>query len=63
MAKYNFLELTRAKNDSLVYIEAGHISTMYSIDSATLVYLTGDPMPVSVLETPEQILALMGFSN
>lgn len=61
MAKYNFLKLTRAKNGDPVYIEAGHISTMFIVDRATEVYLTGDPTPVSVLETPEQILALMDF--
>lgn len=63
MAKYDFLKLTRAKNGGPAYIEAGHISTMLIVDGATDVYLTGDPSPVTVLETPEQILGLMGFSD
>lgn len=61
MAKYDFLKLTRSKDGSPAYIEAGHISTMFIVDRATHVYLTGDPTPVVVAETPEQILALMGF--
>lgn len=61
MARYDFLKLTRSKDGSPAYIEAGHISTMLIVDKATYVYLTGDPTPVSVVETPEQILALMGF--
>lgn len=61
MAKYDFLKLTRTRDGSPVYIEAGHISTMFIVDKATMMYLTGDPSPVSVLETPEQILALMDF--
>ena len=63
MAKYDFFKLTRAKNGDPVYIAAGHISTMLIRDRATEVYLTGDPTPVAVVETPEQILALMGFSD
>ena len=63
MAKYNFIKLTMSKNGAPVYIEAGHISTMISDDSATAVYLTGDPTPVSVRETPEQIIGLMDYWN
>ncbi len=63
MAKYDFLKLTRSKDGSPAYIEAGHISTMLIVDKATEVYLTGDPTPVAVVETPERILALMGFSD
>ena len=63
MAKYDFLKLTRSRDGSPAYIEAGHISTMLIDDKITHVYLTGDSSPVAVLETPEQILALMGFSN
>ena len=63
MAKYDFLKLTRALTGPPVYIEVGHISTMirWNNNEKTDVYLTGDNIPVAVLETPEQILDLLNF--
>ena len=61
MAKYDFLKLTRTKDAGAVYIEAGHLSAMIPLldGKGTDVYLTGDDIPVTVLETPDQILSLL----
>lgn len=62
MAKYDFLKLTK-KRGIPVYIEVGHISSMirWDEDERTDVYLTGDPTPVDVMETPDKIIELMSY--
>ena len=55
----NFIKLSMRKSGKAVYIADDKISCLIRLEGSTDVYLQGDPTPINVLETPEQIISLL----
>lgn len=55
----NFIKLTQDDGGKAAYVRDHRISCIIEKDDYSDVYLQGDSTPLSVKETPEQILSLL----